>query len=99
MNVMMFRAKIKPEHTDDIEAAVKTMFSAIKAKQPAGVRYASSRLGDTNTYVILLGLEQPPENPLTAIPEFGSFQASLREWLAEPPSSEQLTVMGSYNLF
>lgn len=99
MTVMMFRATIKEEHLDDIENAVKTMFAAINAHQPQGVRYASSRLGETSTYVILLALDQPGENPLTAIPEFCAFQGQIQGWLAEPTLPQPLTVMGSYNLF
>ena len=65
MNVMMFRAKAKPEHVDNLEAAVKTMFAALNVQQPVGVKYASSRLGDSTTYIILLALENPVENPST----------------------------------
>lgn len=99
MHVMMFQATAKPEHVGDLEAAVKTLFAAIEKKQPKGVRYASSRLADSITYIIFLALENSAENPLSAIPEFGAFQASTREWLAEPTVPEPLTVVGSYNLF
>jgi hypothetical protein len=99
MSVMMFRATIKEEHLADIEAALKTMFAAINAHQPPGVRYASSRVGDTSTYMILLALDQPGDNPLTAIPEFRAFQGQIQGWLAEPTVPQPLTVMGSYNLF
>lgn len=99
MHVMMFRATAKREHTGDLEAAVKTMFAAIEQKQPKGVKYASSRLAGSTTYIILLALENPAENPLRAIPEFREFQASTRDWLSEPTIPEPLTVIGSYNLF
>ena len=99
MNVMMFRAKIKPEHVSDVESAVTTMFAALQAQQPQGVKYASSRASDGTTFIILLALENPSENPLPAIPEFQAFQSSMRGWLAEPTMPEPLTVVGSYNLF
>ena len=99
MHVMMFRATIKEEHLSDIEGAVTTMFAAINAHQPQGVRYASSRLGDTSTYVILLALDRPGENPLAAIPEFRAFQGLIQSWLAEPTVPQPLTVIGTYNLF
>lgn len=99
MTVMMFRATIKEEHLAEIEGAVKTMFEAVNLHQPQGVRYASARLGHTSTYVILLALDQPGENPLTAIPEFRAFQEQIQGWLAEPTVPQPLTVMGSYNLF
>lgn len=99
MSVTMFRATIKPEHITDIEAAVRTMFTALAARQPPGVKYASSRLSDSTTFVIFLALENPAENPLPATPEFRAFQESTRGWLAEPTHPEPLTVVGSYNLF
>jgi len=33
------------------------------------------------------------------LPEFRAFQENLKNWIAEPPSSEQVTVIGSYRLF
>ena len=99
MSVTMIRAKVKAERVADVEAAATTMFSAIEQAQPEGVRYASCRLADSATFVILLQLEEGIENPLAAVPEFREFQANLKVWIAEPPTTEQLTVVGSYNLF
>lgn len=100
MSVMMLRAKVKSERVAEVEAAATAMFSAINEAKPAGVRYASTKLPDGETFVILLELEgTTDENPLTAVPEFREFQANLKDWLAEPPVPEQLTVVGSYELF
>ncbi|WP_309569565.1 hypothetical protein [Deinococcus sp.] len=44
MHVMLFRATIKGEHLQDIDAALDTVFAAIHRHQTPGVRYASSRL-------------------------------------------------------
>jgi len=99
MTVMMFRASIKEEHVPNIEAALQTMFAAIQVHQPPGVRYASSRLDGGSTFIILLALEHPGENPLTLIPEFREFQQKIQGWLAEPTVPHSLTVVGSYNLF
>jgi quinol monooxygenase YgiN len=99
MNVMMIRAKLKAESVSDVEAAAEKMFSAINAAQPGGVKYASMRLDDRASAVVLLALEDPADNQLEAIPEFREFQEQLAEWLAEPPIVEPLTVIGSYELF
>jgi hypothetical protein len=99
MNVTMIRAKVKDESIAEVEAAVKTWFAAIEQAQPKGVHYASCRLPDSATFVIMLKLDEGIENPLPTVPEFTEFQASLQNWLAEPPAPEQLTVIGSYNLF
>jgi hypothetical protein len=99
MSVMMIRAKVKDESVGDAEAAVKTMFSAIEQAEPQGVRYASGKLSDGATFVILLGLEEGIDNPLPTVPAFREFQENLKDWIAEPPVPEQLTVVGSYRLF
>ena len=99
MNVMMIRATVKAENVADLEAAAKEFFAAVDAARPEGVKYASARLPDGVSVVALLALDDPADNPLTALPEFGEFQERLKEWLAGPPTVEPLTVLGSYELF
>jgi hypothetical protein len=99
MTVMMVRATVKPESVADVEAAARTMFDAIEKAQPDGVRYASCRLADGVTFVALLELENGNDNPLATLAEFQAFQRGLANWLAQPPTPEQATVVGSYRLF
>jgi hypothetical protein len=98
MNVVMIRARVKAESVPDVEAAAEKMFGAINAVRPEGVKYASTRLPDGVSVVALLALDDLADNPLQAIPEFREFQEHLPEWLAEPPTVEPLTVIGSYAL-
>ena len=99
MSITMIRAKVRPDHAADLEAAAKRLFAALHDSQPRGLRYGSCRLPDSASYVILLEIEEGIENPLPGIAEFQSFQAALRGWLAEPPVTEPLTIIGSYRLF
>ena len=99
MSVRMIRAKIKAGKAADPEKAAQEMFTAIEAAQPQGVRYASCKLPDGVTYVILLGLDDDENNPLVAVPAFRDFQENLKIWIAEPPVVEQLAPVGSYRLF
>ena len=102
MSVMMIRTQVRPDRVGDVEAAVQKTFAAIEAAQPAGVRYASTKLADGVTFVVLLELAgdvAPGDNPLNAIPEFAELQANLKEWLAGPPTGEPLQIVGSYRLF
>jgi hypothetical protein len=62
-NVLMVRSKVKAESVAEVEAAITKVFSAIERAQPAGVRYASSRLEDGVTFVALLELEGGVDNP------------------------------------
>lgn len=99
MNVMMVRGKVKAENVADVEAAAEKMFSAIEQAKPEGVHYASSRLDDGVTFVALLKLDDGVDNPLPTLPAFVEFQEELKQWMAEPPTLENMTVVGSYNLF
>jgi hypothetical protein len=99
MSVMMVRATVKEESVADAEEAVRKMFAAVEQAQPKGVRYASCKLADGVTFVALVALDDGIENPLPAVPEWREFQENLEEWRAEPPTLEQLTVVGSYNIF
>jgi hypothetical protein len=99
MSLMMIRSRIKPERRADVDAAARRWFSAIEQAQPRGVRYASCRVGEGDTYIVLLEVEDGIENPLPTVPGFVEFQENLKDSLAEPPSTEALTVVGTYNLF
>ena len=67
--------------------------------QPKGIRYASTRVADSSTFVILFELEEGAEDPRPAIPEFGQFLEQLKGFVDGPGEVEQLDVVGSYNLF
>lgn len=99
MNVLMVRSKVKAENATEVEAAVKRLFAAIQQAQPRGIRYSSSLLADGVTYVALLEIDDGVENPLPTLPEFREFQENLKGWMIEPPTGEQLKVVGSYRLF
>jgi hypothetical protein len=51
------------------------------------------------TSVAVLELDDGVDNPLPALPEFRAFQEHLKNWMAEPPISEPVTVIGSYRFF
>jgi hypothetical protein len=99
MSVRMVRATIKAGKVAEVERAAKEVFTAIEAARPPGVHYASCKLADGETFVILLGLDDDEDNPLLAIPAFRNFQENLQSWLAGPPALEELTPVGSYRLF
>jgi uncharacterized caspase-like protein len=99
MTVLMVRAKVKPEHVAEVEAAAEKMFSAIDQAHPTNIRYASTKLADGVTFVALLEVAEGTDNPLPTLQAFRDFQENLRNWVAEPPTPEQLEVVGSYRLF
>ena len=98
MNVLMIRAKIKEENVADTQAATGKVIQALKEAQP-DVHYGVTRLSDGVTVLAFLEIEPGQEHPLLPFPEYAEMLESLKEWYAEPPTVENMTVIGSYQLF
>lgn len=99
MSVTLLRQKVKDESVDEAEAAVHDLFATLAAERPEGIRYASTRVADSSTFVILVELADDRPDPRPSIPAFGRFLEQLKDWVEGPPTIEQLDVVGSYNLF
>ncbi len=98
MNVMMVRAKIKGENIAGAQAATDKVIQALEEARPADVRYAVAKLGDGVTLLAFLEMEPGQEHPLRTLPAYAEMLENLKEWYAEPPTVEHLTVIGSYQL-
>ena len=98
MNVMMVRAKIKEENVADTQAATDKVIQALEKAQP-DVHYAVTRLSDGVTVLAFLEMEPGQEHPLLQFPEYAEMLENLKQWYAEPPTVEHMTVIGSYQLF
>ena len=99
MSVIMVRRKIQEGSIDAAEAAARDLFATVDRVRPAGIRYASTRVVDSSTFVILTELADGSEDPRRAIPEFQRFLEQLQGWVDGPPVIEHLNVVGSYHLF
>ena len=98
MNVLMIRAKIKEENVADTQAATEKVIQALEKAQP-DVHYGVTRLSDGVTLVAFLEMEPGQEHPLRTLPAYAEMLENLKEWYAEPPTVENMTVIGSYQLF
>jgi hypothetical protein len=99
MSVMLVRQKVKDGSVQAAEAAARDLFATLDRMRPEGLRYASTRVVDSSTFVILTELADGIDDPRPAIPEFLRFLEQLKGWVDGPPVIEQLDVVGSYNLF
>ena len=99
MSVLLVRQKVKDGSVEEAEAAVHALFATFDRVGLEGVRYASTRVVDSSTFVILFELAEGIEDPRMAIPEYLQFLEQLKGWVDGPPVIEQLEVVGSYNLF
>ena len=98
MNVVMIRAKIKEENVADTQAATDKVIQALERARP-DVHYGVTRLSDGVTVLAFLEMEPGQEHPLRGLPEYTEMLENLKEWYAEPPTVEHMTVVGSYQLF
>jgi hypothetical protein len=98
MNVLMIRAKIKEENVAEAQAATDKVIQALEQVQP-DVHYGVTRLSDGVTLVAFLEMEPGQEHPLRTLPAYAEMLENLKEWYAEPPTVENMTVIGSYQLF
>ena len=99
MSVVMVRQKVKEQCLDEAETAVRDLFATLDRVGPLGLRYASTRVVDNSTFVILTELADGSEDPRPAIPEYARFLEQLKGWVDGPPVIEHLDIVGSYNLF
>jgi hypothetical protein len=99
MSVTLVRQKVKNESVEEAEAAVRDLFATLDRVRPAGLRYASTRVAGSSTFVILFELAEGVEDPRPGIPAHGQFLEQLKGWVDGPPVIEQLGVVASYNLF
>lgn len=104
MNIVMTRAKVKAEQVAQVEAGIKRLVPALEQAH-LDMRYAWFRLDDGVTYVILVEygegvqLGEGGNNAANDLPEFQTFMEILKASKDEPPTSEKLTVSGSYRFF
>lgn len=96
---MMLRQKVKDGSLEEALEAVRDLFATLDRLRPEGLRYASTRVVDSDTFVVLVELAEGVEDPRPAIPEFVKFVEQLKGWVEGPPVVEHLDVVGSYNLF
>jgi len=99
MTILMVTSKVKEENVADAQAAADKLFQALEQAQPAGVRYAVTKLSDGVTIVAFLELGPGQEHPLRTFPAYEELLENFGPWRAEPPVVEHMTVLGSYHLF
>lgn len=88
MTVQMVRFTTTEANVADVETAIASLIDAIDEAQPAGTRYAATKLADGSTFLLILELAGGVENPLPSIPEAREFQQQMATWADEPPAPE-----------
>lgn len=97
MNILLIRQKMKAERVAEVEAGIKRLVPALEQAH-LDMHYAWFRLDDGVTYVVLLEWEGG-SNPAANLPEYQAFREILNASSDEPPTTEPLTMSGSYRVF
>ncbi|HZR54317.1 MAG TPA: hypothetical protein VFB06_33060 [Streptosporangiaceae bacterium] len=97
-SMLMVTSKVKEEYAANAQASVDKLIAALERAQPAGVRYAVTRLNDGVTILAFLEMEPGQPHPLQDIPEYTELLHEFEPW-REGPASAEMTVLGSYHLF
>jgi hypothetical protein len=96
----MVSYRLHPERVAENERLVGAVFEALRQTRPAGLRYATFRLGDGVSFVHVVAHDEADgSNALTALPEFKAFAAGIKERCVEAPLRVELTEIGSYGFF
>jgi hypothetical protein len=91
---------LKPDRVAENERLASAVYAALRESRPAGLRYATFRLGDGVSFVHIVSHEESQGvNALTALPAFQAFTAGVRDRCVAPPVRVDLTEIGSYGFF
>jgi hypothetical protein len=95
---------LKPDRVAENERLARGVYDALRASRPAGLRYATFRLGDGVSFVHIVSYEEREgtregTNALTALPAFQDFAAGVKDRCVAPPVRVDLTEIGSYGFF
>ena len=64
MSVTLLRQKVMDGVIEEAEAGVRDLFATLDRLRPEGLRYASTRVADSSTFVILFELADGVEVPV-----------------------------------
>lgn len=100
MKRVLVRYKVKAGKAEENKEFVKAVFEELKAKQPAGIRYATFVLPDGVSFVHIASIETADgSNPLGMTDAFKAFQKDIKDRCEELPVAVDLNEVGSYRMF
>jgi hypothetical protein len=97
MAVTIVRYRTRPERADENQALIERVFTELQATAPAGLRYASFRLADGESFVHVADVDPAAGgNPLTEAPAFAEFVREIADRCVEGPDAAAATLVGAY---
>jgi hypothetical protein len=97
MSTVVVQYRTRPEQADENQRLVEQVFAELAVSRPAGLRYATFRLGDGDQFVHVAEVDTDDgSNPLAAVAAFAAFQEGIPDRMVEGPVVADATVVGSY---
>ena len=96
----MITYTVKPDRAAENERLARAVYQSLEEQRPAGLRYATFRLGDGVSFVHLVSHDEPDgTNALTSLAAFKAFAEGVKDRCVAPPVRVDLTEIGSYGVF
>ena len=96
---IMVRYAVKPDRVDENERLIRDVYEELARTAPAGIRYATFRLGDGVSFMHLASVETDDgRNPLEQVAAFARFQENIGDRCDGRPVVSDLHEIGSYRM-
>jgi hypothetical protein len=96
--IALIRYKVKPDRADENEALIKAVFDQRARERPAGLRYATFKGSDGQSFVHFVVTDTADSSALTSLETFKAFSSGVRARCEEMPVRLELSKIGSYRL-
>jgi len=98
MRRFLVRYRTKPERTEENAGLIAAVFEELHAKAPEDVRYLVLRLEDGTFLHFVADETADGRNPIPGLAAFQAFQSGIKDRVAEPPKSMEVTVVANYRM-
>ena len=100
MKRLIVRYKVKADRADENQQYIEKVFEELHENNPSGLRYASFKLRDGQSFVHIVSIETADgSNPLIETPAFKTFNAGIQDRCDEQPVLSEMLEVGSYRFF
>ena len=96
MKQLMIRYTVRPDRAEENVRLISSVFESLDRSAPAGLRYSSYRLDDGVTFVHIVSMADPANNPLRALEAFHAFTAGIADRCEIPPVTTALHEVGHF---
>lgn len=97
MSVQMVRFRTTPELAPVAAEQIETVFAAVQAAAPAGVKYTALQEADAPVFTLILELPDGVDNPLPSIPAAAAFRSWMMSHADDDTAPRSCTIVGRYS--